>query len=389
MGNVTMERQGITELLDGMHVHDVDTHISEPRDLWTSRVSSRWGDAVPRLVRDPVSHEESWYSGGDRIAPAVEWLTGPRDEETTLAGEDPRARLRWMDTHGVYSQILYPNLLGFFHRGFMKLDSALGLECVRAYNDFQAEFASADPKRLIPLANLPWWDLDAALAELERCHELGHKGVNFGWEFEKMGYPRLRDAHWTPLLKRVEEMGLSVNFHIGFNTEFDEAGVTAARSSVLDRVKTGVIGFSANLRCIAEIIMGQICERYPTLKFVSVESGVGFLPYLVEALDWQFLNLKVHRQYPQMLLPSEYFRRQIYGTFWFERDVVQLAELYPDNFMFESDFPHNTSLTPGDDSPGINGPRETIIANLPGLPQDLLRKVLQDNAARVYHLEVI
>jgi len=180
-------------------------------------------------------------------------------------------------------------------------------------------------------------------------------------------------------------MGLSINFHIGFNSEnVDLDDVTGL--SRLDQVAWAANLFQGNARCVTELIVGRVCERYPTLRFVSVESGVGFLPFLVQALDWQFLNNNLHREYPGMLLPSEYFRRQIYGTFWFEQDIAQIAELFPDNFMFETDYPHSTSLTPAESLPYVTGPRETIVGNLGNVPDDVVVKLLEGNAARVYGL---
>ena len=87
------------------------------------------------------------------------------------------------------------------------------------------------------------------------------------------------------------------------------------------------------------------------------------------------------------LLPSEYFRRQVYATFWYEKDSLSLLEQLPDNVMFESDYPHGTSLSPG---PGTTArsARETAAANLSGLPEHIQHKVMHENAARVYHLEV-
>lgn len=371
----------VTDLLSRIKVHDVDTHVSEPPDLWTSRMSAKWGDDRPHIAPDPETGLDRWYLGK---------MAGPRtianlNPTNQTGGWDPKARLAWMDEHGVYSQVLYPNLLGFFPRAFMSGDPKWSLECVRAYNDFQTEFCSVAPNRLIPMTNLPWWDIDASVAELERCHAAGHKGINWGFEFEKVGFPRLRDEHWDPVLSRVQEIGWPVNFHIGFNSEDVDLGTVMAMTK-LDQSTWAAKFFTGNIHCISELIMGRICHRFPTLKFVSVESGVGFLPYLIEALDWQFLNNNLHKDYPDMLLPSEYFRRQIYGTFWFETDVTRLADLYPDNFMFESDFPHSTSLTPAESNPYVKGPRDTIIANLATIPEPLLVKLLQDNAAAVYNL---
>jgi len=384
---MSVETETVLDVLERVHVHDTDTHISEPTDLWTSRLPSRWADMAPRPTIEP-SGAELWHFGDQHIVFNQALRSQCFDELTQAGALEPNARLKWMDANGVYSQVMYPNLLGFYPRAFMDLEPALSLACVQVYNDFQTEFASVDPKRLIPIANLPWWDLDAAVAELERCYEMGHKGLNLGWQFEQLGLPRLRDDYWEPLLKRAEEMGLPVNFHVGFNTDAKEIEEQRLRMDTpLDHAAGPAKFFLGNANCICEIIMGGICHRYPSLKFVSVESGIGWLPFLVESLDWQYLNNNLDREYPDLLLPSEYFRRQIYGTFWFERDIVQLVDLYPDNFMFETDFPHRTSLTPGDAFPHVTGPRETIIANLATLAADTLVKLLQDNAANVYNLE--
>ena len=87
---------------------------------------------------------------------------------------------------------------------------------MRAYNDFQTEFCSEDPNRLLPIAFLPWWDIEASKAELRRCVHLQHKGVLFAWKFQRLGFPALRSTHWEPLFRMIEETGLSINFHVGF-----------------------------------------------------------------------------------------------------------------------------------------------------------------------------
>jgi predicted TIM-barrel fold metal-dependent hydrolase len=85
-------------------------------------------------------------------------------------------------------------------------------------------------------------------------------------------------------------------------------------------------------------------------------------------------------------MPSEYFRRQIFGTFWFERgDVGTVLDEYPDNIMFETDFPHPTSLSPGPNSYSPS-PKHIIDHDLAHLPADVLEKVLHGTAARIYNL---
>ena len=95
------------------------------------------------------------------------------------------------------------------------------------------------------------------------------------------------------------------------------------------------------------LLFGGVCARFPELMMVSVESGVGWLPALLETFDWQWGNSGVVAEHPEYdLLPSEYFRRQIYGCFWFERQsAIDAIVRYPDNFLYETDFPHPTCST--------------------------------------------
>jgi predicted TIM-barrel fold metal-dependent hydrolase len=382
--------------LNTISIIDVDTHVSEPRDLWTSRVPAKFRDRAPTLVFDAESKKDRWQIGDHMVNSVGEhshagWPEFYPSLPATLdeidpASWDPQERLKHMDKAGLAAQVLYPNILGFRVAAFLDLgDPELILACVQAYNDFQAEFASADPNRLVPLMFLPFWDLDASMAEMDRCVALGHRGINFGTEFEKLGMPRLRDAHWTPLLSKAEEMELPISFHIGFSSLTEEAWQKVKTTNTLDIAKESAMFFLSNISSVAELIMSGICARHPKLNFVSVESGFGYIPYLLDALDWQFLNMGDPSSHRDFLMPSEYFKRQIYATFWFEKHVARLVDLYPDNLMFESDFPHPTSLSPGAGS-FAKSPIDTITQNMVGVPDDIMRKVLHDTAAKLYKL---
>ncbi|MER7003285.1 amidohydrolase family protein [Dactylosporangium sp. NPDC000555] len=376
-----------THALDRIRLIDVDSHVGEPADIWTKRLPAKWQHLAPKIVEDKTG--KLIWATGDNIICSVhdELYARDFDQETQDAASQAEARLRWMDRQGVYAQVIFPNILGFDVAEFMKMDPELSLLSVQAFNDFMTDFCSVDKQRLIPLTNVPWWDLKASVKELERCYDLGHRGLNLGWQYEQIGLPRLRDSHWEPLLKTAEEMGIPVNFHIGFNSvKLEDTGFNSLPD--LDALAFSAMNFAGNMRCIVELIMGRICDRYPTLKFISVESGVGFVPYLMDMLDWQFLNRNTFDKFPDMLLPSEYFKRQIFATFWFEKNIGRIADLYPDNFMFSSDFPHPTSLTPGDHLPYVKGPRDTIKSNLADVPEPILTKMLQDTAAQMFGIDL-
>ena len=144
--------------------------------------------------------------------------------------------------------------------------------------------------------------------------------------------------------------------------------------------------FLDNSTAMMDVILSGICHRYPDLKFVSVESGVGWVPFLLEAMDWQWVNSGCREEHPEMdLLPGEYFKRQCYACFWFERGsaISATEQIGADNILYETDFPHPTSMSPGPNSVAIY-PKDFIEQELSGLPEDTLRKILHDNSAKVY-----
>jgi predicted TIM-barrel fold metal-dependent hydrolase len=310
-------------------------------------------------------------------------------DEADPAAYDAKARLEHMDREGIHAQVLYPNVGGFGSARFLELgEPELMLECVQAYNDFLAEWCSADPTRLVPIMATPFWDVGAAVKEIQRCAGLGHKGVLFGAQPQDFGEPHLIDTHWDPIWAAACEAKLPISFHIGSGnlSDFLSGGPGFG-------VRTGMARGSAqlfidNFACVADIIFGGVCHRFPDLDFVSVESGASWLLFAVEAFDWQWKNNGVTTEHPEYdLLPSEYFRRQIHACFWFEEaGVCNAIETYPENMLFETDFPHPTSMAPGPKSVADH-PRDYAERALAGLPEDVVGKVVHDNAARLYGLD--
>jgi len=387
--------------VDRYRVIDTDTHVIEPYDLWTSRIDVRkWGDKVPHVRFDEAMHEDAWYFGEQRVGPAAAsaqagWAEFPPKHPPSLSvvdrgNWDSAARLDVMDEYGIWAAVLYPNVAGFGAGKVLTLgDGELMLACVRAYNDFLSEFSSIAPNRYIPIMALPFWDLAACEREIARCVDLGHKGAIMTGEPFFWGMPKLADPHWDRLWAVLQEAGLSVNFHIGsgdmsiFDRAYEHAGEHANYAGF--GVQFGI----GNVTVIANLITGGVCHRFPNLKFVSVESGVGWLPFALRHLDWQWLNCGVPKEHPEYdLLPTEYFQRQMYGCFWFEDETLKSAidQLGPGCLLYESDFPHPTSMAPGPATIAVQ-PREYIAQQLGDLDDNVLRRILHDNAAELYHLD--
>jgi uncharacterized protein len=379
-------------------VIDVDTHLLEPPTLWTDRMSPRWGDLIPHVVLDEDQQVEVWVMGGEKLmavggAAQAGWkdfapICPPRWADADPATWDPKARLARMDADGIYAEVLYPNI-AMFRSGTIRGSEShdFQLQMIQAYNDYQTEFCSEDPDRLLPVTSLPFWDMDETLAEIERCSAFGHRGLVFSQAPSGFGLPHLTDRHWDPLWATAQEMGLPINFHIGTAnmTGLDEV-MPAANGIHANYASRGVWLFQTNAKTISQVICSGICHRFPALKFVSVESGIGWIPFALEAMDWQWRNCGVSHEHPEYdLLPSEYFRRQFYGCFWFEESVAisTIEAIGADNIMYETDYPHPTSMSPGPGSAALR-PDEYIRRTLGDLPEETLRKVLHDNAARLY-----
>lgn len=391
-----------TDIVDRIKVIDCDTHVVEPYDLWTSRVSvEKWGDLVPHVRWDEKHGKDMWYFGDKAVwhaagAAMAGFDNYPPNQPKTLAEAQSYTwnapeRLKIMDEYGIHAAILYPNVSGFGMGRFASLsDPELMLACIRAYNDFLTDFSSIAPDRFIPVSALPFWDVDESVKEMKRCAVMGHRGVVMGSQPEIFGQPPIGERYWDKVFAVAQDMDLPINFHIGAG-DLNAENYTVQKNSNgkhANYAKMAVQLFMGNSNAISEVIVSGLCHRFPKLKFVSVESGVGWLPFLLEALDWQWKNCGVHIEHPEYdLLPSEYFKRQIYGCFWFEHDTVKdtIERIGPDNLLYESDFPHPTSMAPGPATSAVT-PREFIEHRLGDISQVNLEKILHSNAAKLYNL---
>jgi hypothetical protein len=140
--------------------------------------------------------------------------------------------------------------------------------------------------------------------------------------------------------------------------------------------------FLENGKQLVDLLCSGVLPRFPKLKVVSVESGIGFIPFILEALDYAFEYSKVwrtRREFTQR--PSEYFRQQVYGCYFFEELAPQrlLDRIGVDNVLFETDYPHPVCL--------YGNVREKIDSGLAGQPQETRRKLLFENAAKLYRVE--
>ncbi|MGY9074365.1 MAG: amidohydrolase family protein [Acidimicrobiales bacterium] len=375
-------------------INDVDTHVTEDPGVFVDRVPAAMRDRVPYVKADRRGRD-TWFLGDQRMGAAGLSATAGRgdmkDWPATYADMHPgahnaKARLEYMDQTGIWSMVMYPNVAGFGSQAFLKLgDPELMLACVEAYNNWQTEWASADPRRLLPATSTPFWDIDAAVAEVERCAAMGHKGILFTGEPHAFGLPMLGDPHWDPLWRAAVEVGSPISFHIGSGNM--EAGLGRKQVEAYGRMATFAAGsvnlFLANGFQLMDLLISGVLARHPDIKFVSVESGIGWIPFALEALDYQFLGNRVSEDRPELdRLPSEYFASNVYACYWFEQIAPRrlIDKVGVDHILFETDFPHPTCLY-GDE---VN---ERIEAGLGDSDAETRHKILWANAQKLYRID--
>jgi predicted TIM-barrel fold metal-dependent hydrolase len=381
-----------------LRIIDVDAHITEPPDLWTRRAPARLADRVPRVVE--VDGVPNWSFDGvllgrvnlsSVIRPTGQKTPGPAffrfdRDQVHPASSDMRARVEVLDEQGIWAQVLYPNVAGFGAQGFAKVrDPELRRLCVTLYNDAMLEVQEESGGRLLPMALMPWWDVEASIEEVRRTAVNGLRGVNICSDPQLHGAPELWQRQWDPFWEACAEHRQSVNFHIGASESSMNWYGTSPWPG-LDGERKLAIGsammYLSNARVIANLIFSGVLERFPAVKFVSVESGIGWIPFFLESLDYQMYESSPSVVAELSLLPSEYFKRQVYGCFWFEKRQVQevIGALGPSQIMFETDYPHPTCLYPD--------PLASVARALEGLDDEVKRRVLQDNAAELYRVEL-
>jgi predicted TIM-barrel fold metal-dependent hydrolase len=381
--------------LDGLRVIDVDTHLTEPHDLWTSRAPRGWEDRVPRVLN--VDGQPSWTVDGVVLGRASASSAVDKDdvkcrsagfigwgiEDAHPAAYDVPSRLAVMDELGIWAQIVYPNAAGFGSQKFAEVkDSELRLLCATLYNNAMAEIQEESGQRLFPMALIPWWDLEASIEEAERAKGMGLRGINTTSDPQNHGLPDFGERFWDPLWAACTDLNLPVNFHIGASTTtLSWFGSSPWPSHGADqKLAVGsAMMYLTNARVLANIIFSGMLERFPQLQVVSVESGIGWIPFVLESLDYQLAETASATDYLSMR-PSEYFRRQMYACYWFEEaNLAQTIEqLGADRVLFETDFPHPTCLYPDSLTHAARA--------LEPVAPDVRRQVVQDNAAALYHI---
>jgi len=360
-----------------------DSHVVEPPDLWTSRLPRKYQDRAPHQER--MEQGDAWVIPGSAPfpygliqcggLPPEEYRLWIKWEEVRPETYDIPLRLKSQDRSGVRAEVLYPSPRIAIAMYANDTDPEYHLALVRAYNDWLSEQCAAHPDRLVGLALAPsGGDVAVSVKEVERALALpGIKGVQIN-KYPTTGQRLHKDD--DPLFKASADAGAAVHIHVGLAQS--ESGMPK-QASEFPGAFTGVFRFYDPPIRMAEMIYTGLLDRIPELQVVWAEVDVGWVGYLMEQLDDRIARQNPAQRIKLKHKPSEYFRRNFHYTVVKDAYGIRNRETVgADRIMWSSDFPHATC-----DFPDFAA---AIAHDFKGVPENELRLMLADNAARLYGL---
>jgi len=372
-------------------VIDGDGHVLEPPALWQQYLEAKYKDRAIRMEKDQAGVEYLVIDGRPSarlrgLGPAVAG-NGQDYEKLCKAGNfgyfdgpkgayEPHARLRHMDEQGIDAAVLFPSL-GLAWETEVD-DTELAAAYARAYNNWILDFASVDPRRLIPMALITLKDIDEAVKEVKRVAKLGAKGAFM--RAAPINQVPWWDRGYDPFWAVLEETGLPIGIHVAVNEYFlghqwKLAESVMSVTSALHFYRQTCIQFDVQA-AFASLCLG-VFDRFPKLKVLLLETGCGWIAHFLERLDakYKFLGWKTDMKQK----PSEYFRRQCWISFDPDETTIpaMVERCGPERFLWASDFPHfDASPEP------VKETKEAVAS----LPASIQQKILGDNAAEAYQL---
>ena len=198
-----------------------DSHVIEVPDLWEKGMPSGFKERAPKAYFD--EKRDAWMFGSPEVptqAVGGLFMAGQRPEQLESfrragfsvarpGGWDPIERMKDMVTDGISAEVLYPSLgLGLYCIEDVALQEAL----FRTYNDWVIDYCQKVPDRLYGIALMSMFDIDHAIAEMERCKKGGVVGTMI-WQVPHAKFPFTSD-HYERFWAASQDLDLPVHLHI-------------------------------------------------------------------------------------------------------------------------------------------------------------------------------
>jgi uncharacterized protein len=395
---------------NGYRFIDSDAHVIEPADMFEKYLEPRFRSPMPvawadyqgeplafrfkLVIPSPRGGEYVMPFGRDPLDAAALARTGGASfdagEPVALPGHDeayadfarqgfpPEMYKLAMERTGIDYMVVYPSA-GLLTTAVPELAADTAAAYRRAYNNWLHDFCSATDGRVFGAASVDLRDAEEAAREARRCvKEFGFKAVHINPV--PVCEHRLYDDFYEPLWNTLEDLDVPLAIHTGTGTAADEM-----LYYYLPRLRTAqtTVAFTiGNMLASTALIMGGVLERHPKLRVVHLESGAGWVAFWLDRLaasvqggfrGLEIPGLKMH--------PIDYFRRQCYiSADPDDPGIKQVIEVMgDDNIVTATDFSHPEGRR------YARAVKEML--ELPGVSEESKRKIMWDNALRLYPIQ--
>jgi predicted TIM-barrel fold metal-dependent hydrolase len=354
-----------------------DTHVNEPPDLWEQRIDAKYRSRIPRTEVDANGVKWSVVEGYKPQKIRDLKMEGEDLERSKSGSRDPEERLRDHAIDGIDAEVIFPN------RGLSMWatpDPDFSQAMCRVYNDWAWEVFGPYYDRLSPLACLATANVESACQEIRRVAAMGFRGLSLPskptWGPGTSEDPNYNLPAFDPLWECIQEVDLPFTFHV--STGKDPRGAKGFGGAVINYV---VHSLAPTAEPIIHLCSSGILDRFPNLRFASIEAGIGWIPWALTAMDeayhkhhfWAFPKLQ--------MLPSEYYRKHAAASFQEDPPGIDLARKWDlvDNLMWANDYPHHEGSWPHSE--------QAIERTMGDLSDSERGKILGENAARFFRFD--
>ena len=379
---------------------DADAHVNPPNDFWVDYLPEKFRDMAPRIEHGEDA-DYIIFEGNRRkmnLLGAQAGRTGKdfkvegRRSDMRSGGWMPAARIADMDQDGMTASVLF----GGGPLGSKNVE--LYIESFAAYNRWLSDFCSYDSRRLIGVGYVPMRDVEESIRMMKECKALGFNSVNIP------AFPQSKEANKTSGdTGAIAAMGAQAAALTGDPygpRQYNHPEFDAFWAAAVDLDMTLTIHLGARIarfgnkevflpdmlmtkysmaEPVAILIFGGVFMRHPKLRFVTVESGVGWFAHAAEYMDRTWEKQRFWTESPLVEPPSFYMDQNVYGSFINDRVGIMLRDMPgAKNIMWSSDYPHSETTFPNS--------AEVIARDFVGVPEDEKRMIICERARKLFRV---
>jgi predicted TIM-barrel fold metal-dependent hydrolase len=355
-----------------------DCHANEPSDLWATRIEPEYRERIPTFSFNEKKNAKYQVTEGFRPIRLQNIKFEGEDAERNGCGATPEERIADHARDGVDAEIIFPN------KGLTMWatpDPIFSQAMCRAWNDWAWETFGPYNDRLAPLACLATGDMEGAIEETKRSAKRGFRGLTIPckpiWGGHDAAHANYNLPEFDPFWAVVQDCDLPITFHVSTGRD-----PRASRGNGGAVINYAVHSLSPTMEPVANLCASGVLQRFPGIKFATIEAGIGWVPWAIQAMDEAY---KKHHMFvrPKLdMLPSEYFKQHGFASFQEDSAGLDLAREHGlvDNFLWANDYPHHEGSWPHSAA--------AIERTMGHFNDDERAKILGLNAAKLFKFEV-